>query len=52
MTSIGQNTGILKASNNVQNIAIRIALVTELKNLNLGNLLINGQNSSELLIGY
>ena len=51
MTRIGQNTGILKASKNVQNIAMRIAFVAEYQNLNSGSRLMNGRNSSELLVG-
>ena len=51
ITSMGQNTGTLKASNKVQNIAINIAFVAEYQNLNSGNLRINGRNSSLLSVG-
>ena len=51
MTRMGQKTGILKASKNVQNVAIKIALVAEYQNLNSGKRLMNGRNSSELLVG-
>jgi len=50
-TSIGQKTGTLKTSKNVQNIAINIAFVPEYQNLNSGNLLINGRNSSAFFVG-
>lgn len=51
MTNIGQNTGILKASMNVQQKATNVLLVTESQNLNSGNLRINGLNSSVALVG-
>lgn len=51
ITSIGQNTGILKQSNNVHIMATTVDLVTEYQNLNSGNLLINGLNSSFDLVG-
>lgn len=51
MTNIGQNTGILKQSKNVHIKAITVLFVTEYQNLNSGNLLINGLNSSFALIG-
>lgn len=51
MTKIGQNTGILKASINVQQKATNVLLVTESQNLNSGNLRINGLNSSVALVG-
>lgn len=51
ITNIGQNTGILKASMNVQQKAISVLLVTESQNLNSGNLRINGLNSSVALVG-
>lgn len=50
-TSIGQNTGILKQSKNVQITAINVLFVTEYQNLNSGNRLINGRNSSFALVG-
>lgn len=51
MTSIGQNTGILKQSKKVHIVAIIVDLVTEYQNLNSGNLLMNGLNSSFALVG-
>lgn len=51
MTSMGQNTGILKQSNIVHIIAITVDFITEYQNLNSGNLLINGLNSSFDLVG-
>lgn len=51
ITNIGQNTGILKASMNVQQKAISVLLVTDSQNLNSGNLRINGLNSSVALVG-
>lgn len=51
MTNIGQNTGILKQSKNVQIKAITVLFVTEYQNLNSGNLLMNGRNSSFALVG-
>lgn len=50
-TSIGQNTGILKASKNVQIIAIIVLLVIAYQNLNSGKRRINGRNSSFDLVG-
>lgn len=50
-TNIGQKTGILKQSKNVQTNAIIVLLVTEYQNLNSGNRLINGRNSSFALVG-
>ena len=38
MTRIGQNTGMLKKSKNVQTKAIAVAFVAEYQNLNSGNL--------------
>ena len=51
MTRIGQKTGTLKTSKNVQTIAIVVLLVIAYQNLNSGNLLMNGRNSSLLLVG-
>lgn len=51
ITKIGQNTGILNASINVQMKATIVLFVTESQNLNSGNLLINGRNSSLALVG-
>ena len=46
ITNIGQNTGILKHSKKVQNMAMRVALVAEYQNLNSGKRLMKGRNSS------
>lgn len=51
MTRIGQNTGTLKTSKNVQTIAIVVDFVMAYQNLNSGNRLMNGRNSSLLLVG-
>lgn len=51
ITSMGQNTGILKQSNTVHIIAMTVDFITEYQNLNSGNLLINGLNSSLDLVG-
>lgn len=51
ITRIGQNTGILKASTKVQQKAIKVLLVTDSQNLNSGNRLMNGLNSSLALVG-
>lgn len=51
ITSIGQKTGILKQSNIVHINAITVDLVTEYQNLNSGNLLTKGRNSSFALVG-
>ena len=51
ITSIGQNTGILKHSKNVQKIPINVLLVTEYQNLNSGRRRMNGLNSSLALVG-
>lgn len=51
ITSIGQNTGILKQSNRVHIMATIVDFVTEYQNLNSGNLLMNGLNSSFDLVG-
>lgn len=51
MTSIGQKTGILKKSKNVQKNAMRVDLVTEYQNLNSGSRRTNGRNSSLARVG-
>lgn len=51
ITSIGQNTGMLKQSNRVHIMATTVDFVTEYQNLNSGNLLMNGLNSSFDLVG-
>uniref|UniRef100_A0A0E9XEP0 Uncharacterized protein n=1 Tax=Anguilla anguilla TaxID=7936 RepID=A0A0E9XEP0_ANGAN len=51
MTSIGQKTGTLKASKNVQIIAMTMPLVAECQNLNSGNLRMKGLNSSFCFVG-
>lgn len=51
ITSIGQNTGTLKTSNNVHIKPIMVDLHTEYQNLNSGNRLMNGLNSSLDLVG-
>lgn len=51
ITSIGQNTGMLKQSKNVHIMATTVDFVTEYQNLNSGNLLMNGLNSSFDLVG-
>lgn len=48
---MGQNTGMLKTSKKVQTTAITVDLETEYQNLNSGNLLIKGRNSSLTLVG-
>lgn len=51
MTSMGQNTGILKHSKNVHVTAINVLFVMLNQNLNSGKRLINGRNSSLLRVG-
>jgi len=51
MTRMGQNTGMLKQSKNVQIIAIVVDFVTEYQNLNSGSRRMNGLNSSFALVG-
>ena len=51
MTRMGQNTGMLKNSKKVQKNAIAVALVAEYQNLNSGNLLMKGLNSSFWEVG-
>lgn len=51
MTNIGQNTGMLNTSKNVQIIPITVLFVVAYQNLNSGNRRINGRNSSFDLVG-
>lgn len=51
ITRIGQKTGTLKTSKKVQNKAMTVDLETEYQNLNSGNRLINGRNSSLAFVG-
>ena len=51
MTSIGQNTGILNMSKKVNAVAPIVDIVTACQNLNSGNRLINGLNSSLDFVG-
>jgi hypothetical protein len=51
MTRIGQNTGTLNASKNVQIIPIIVLLVIAYQNLNSGKRRINGRNSSFERVG-
>lgn len=51
ITNIGQNTGTLKTSKNVQTKPITVLFVTAYQNLNSGNRRINGLNSSFALVG-
>lgn len=51
MTKIGQNTGTLKQSKKVQISAIIVLLLIEYQNLNSGNRLTKGLNSSFALVG-
>lgn len=51
ITRIGQNTGTLNTSKNVQNSAIVVDFVIAYQNLNSGSLLMKGRNSSLLLVG-
>lgn len=51
MTRIGQNTGTLNASKNVQMTPINVLLTIDSQNLNSGNRRINGRNSSLLWVG-
>ena len=50
-TNTGQNTGTLNTPNHVQTNAMAIALVLECQNLNSGNLLMKGRNSSSCFVG-
>lgn len=50
-TNTGQNTGTLNIPNHVQTKAMAIALVLECQNLNSGNLLMKGRNSSSCFVG-
>jgi len=51
ITRMGQNTGILKTSKNVQIKAIVVDFVIAYQNLNSGNRLMKGLNSSLLCVG-
>lgn len=51
ITNIGQNTGMLNTSKKVQTIAMTVLFEIAYQNLNSGNLLINGRNSSFCLVG-
>lgn len=51
ITSIGQKTGTLNTSKNVQIIPITVLFIIASQNLNSGNRLINGRNSSLDLVG-
>lgn len=51
MTRMGQNTGTLKTSKNVQTSAIVVDFVIAYQNLNSGNRRMNGRNSSLLRVG-
>jgi hypothetical protein len=51
MTRIGQKTGTLNTSKNVQIIPITVLFETAYQNLNSGNRLINGRNSSFDFVG-
>lgn len=51
MTRIGQKTGMLKQSKNVQITANTVDFVTEYQNLNSGSRRMNGRNSSFALVG-
>lgn len=51
MTRIGQKTGTLNTSKNVQSIPITVLLLIAYQNLNSGKRLINGRNSSFALVG-
>jgi hypothetical protein len=51
MTRMGQNTGTLKTSKNVQTSAIVVDLVMAYQNLNSGSRRMKGRNSSLLRVG-
>lgn len=51
ITRMGQKTGILKHSKNVQTNATNVLLLTEYQNLNSGSRRMNGLNSSLALVG-
>ena len=51
ITRMGQKTGILKNSKNVQQNAITVAFVAEYQNLNSGSRRMKGRNSSFCLTG-
>lgn len=51
MTKIGQNTGTLKQSNNVQINPINVDFTIPSQNLNSGNLRMKGRNSCDVVVG-
>lgn len=51
ITKMGQNTGTLKQSKNVQMRATTVLLLMEYQNLNSGSRLTKGLNSSFALVG-
>jgi hypothetical protein len=51
MTRMGQKTGMLKQSKNVQITATTVDFVTEYQNLNSGSRRMNGRNSSFAVVG-
>lgn len=51
ITNIGQNTGMLNTSKNVQTIPITVLFEIAYQNLNSGNRRMNGRNSSFDLVG-
>lgn len=51
ITNIGQNTGMLNISKNVQTSAITVLFEIAYQNLNSGKRRINGRNSSFDLVG-
>jgi len=51
ITNIGQNTGMLNTSKNVQIIPMTVLLEIAYQNLNSGSLRMNGRNSSFDLVG-
>jgi len=50
-TNTGQNTGMLKTPNHEHMKEREIALVLECQNLNSGNRLMKGRNSSSCFVG-
>lgn len=51
ITNIGQNTGMLNTSKNVQIIPMKVLFEIAYQNLNSGNRRINGRNSSFERVG-
>ena len=51
MTRTGQNTGMLKISNQLHTNEMTTARVAECQNLNSGRRRMNGRNSSSCLVG-